>query len=197
MTYLSQLTIVLSLPDPNLRPKLLTVMCMQSSEVMKSQVLFNLLTAVIMVCVLCHIFTQHESTNIMCQQRLWSYDLTALYKSVYYYYYYWNTMTASFAHDSVFQSWLFTIYCRTYVRQFICRPFATLHDPYTAKREIATIMNDTWMASFRPCGLQACDYQLTTADFFTFWWSNPNIAIVLGYKLSTKSIFFTKCVTSI
>jgi len=26
-----------------------------------------------------------------------------------------------------------TIYCRTYVRQFVCRPFATLYDQYTAK----------------------------------------------------------------
>jgi len=98
-------------------------------------------------------------------------------------------MTASFTYDSVFQSWLFTIYCRPYVRQFICCPFATLYDQYTAK---GTGNRYNYERHFNGVlhGLQASAYQPQPAHLiFTFWWSNPNVAIILCYKWNTMLIF--------
>jgi len=107
-------------------------------------------------------------------------------------------MIASFTHDSASQSWLFTIYCRTYVRQFICRPYM-IHKlrKYRKLRPAAYVC--ACLADGRPAFqptpkplpatvIRTCmttDLQRLT---FTFWWSNPNTVIILDYKWNTKLI---------
>jgi len=76
-------------------------------------------------------------------------------------------------------------------------------------REIATVINDASVTSFRhhtwppthsPPPWVAIQYSLTSVIglcvitdlwhlIFTFWWSNPNILIILGYEWYTKLIF--------
>jgi len=107
-------------------------------------------------------------------------------------------------HDSISQSWLFTIYCRLYVRQFICRPVATLYDPYTAKIT-GNRYNYEWhfngvlqaphpaACKPQPETLMSFVGLCTTKDLrrliSTFWRSSPNIVIILDYKWNTKLIF--------
>jgi len=78
------------------------------------------------------------------------------------------------------------------VRRMSDSSFAILSQHYMIRmlrksREIATIMKDTWVASFRHHALPAS--HSPRCLIFTFWLSNPNIAITLGYKWKTKSIF--------
>jgi len=79
-----------------------------------------------------------------------------------------------------------------HVRHFICRPFATLYDQYSAKItgirynyewHFNGVLQAPHPAAYRPSPTSP------RRLIFTFWWSNPTIANILGYKWNTKSIF--------
>jgi len=71
-------------------------------------------------------------------------------------------------------------------------PFAILSQHYTIRIlqkswEIATIINNTSVAFFRHHALRPAPTSARRLNF-TFWWSNSNIEIILGYKWNNKSI---------